>query len=268
MYLLAYMDDEEEVDIIKNMGEARYLYNLQSDFFHLYFMEFNDTSITLSTFDMHHRSNCSEMNRIVVNQFSIETQTWQHGNFTVEKFKDFEQCEIVFGAIMEQKLALEVMFNNTKTTQGVPVDYQGYATKLNAAIAQKLNFKIFYNPVFLVRAAIDEEHIYTLDKLWYLDAYPVVRCEMTSLRKLSYQGKGDAVATFNKIDHVILISRFSAYTILEKVFLPFEPEVWWWLIGSLVVIGGVSAVIVVFASPTVRMFVFGFQVSTPVLNLM
>jgi hypothetical protein len=67
-------------------------------------------------------------------------------------------------------------------------------------------------------------------------------------------------------DHVFLVPKPVPYTYLEKALLPFDSEVWFWLIGYLTV-GVIVIVVVSFASKKVQRFVFGLRVKTPMLNL-
>jgi hypothetical protein len=50
--------------------------------------------------------------------------------------------------------------------------------------------------------------------------------------------------------------------------LPFEIELWCWLIGTLVLLVAVAAVIQRFTPEFVQKFVFGSRVNTPILNMM
>jgi hypothetical protein len=70
----------------------------------------------------------------------------------------------------------------------------------------------------------------------------------------------------NTFDHVFLVTKPAPYTYFEKALLPFDDEVWFWLIGYLTV-GVIVIVVVSFASRTVQRFVFGLRVKAPMLNL-
>jgi hypothetical protein len=53
---------------------------------------------------------------------------------------------------------------------------------------------------------------------------------------------------------------------LDKALLPFDPEVWWWLIGFLTV-AVVAIIVLSFMKKKVKNFVFGSNVRAPLLNL-
>jgi hypothetical protein len=64
-----------------------------------------------------------------------------------------------------------------------------------------------------------------------------------------------------------LISKPKPYSFLEKALLPFDPEVWWWLIGFLA-FGVMVIVVVTFMNQKKQNFVFGLKVKAPLLNMM
>jgi hypothetical protein len=72
--------------------------------------------------------------------------------------------------------------------------------------------------------------------------------------------------TFLVTDYVFLVSRSPLYSFFEKALLPFDQEVWHWLIGFLAA-GLLVIVIVSFMSQKIRNFVFGLGIRAPMLNL-
>jgi uncharacterized protein YggT (Ycf19 family) len=55
---------------------------------------------------------------------------------------------------------------------------------------------------------------------------------------------------------------------IEKVFLPFEAEVWWWLVGTMSALVVISVMILKFPSNAIKNYVFGSKVNTPLLNML
>jgi hypothetical protein len=72
--------------------------------------------------------------------------------------------------------------------------------------------------------------------------------------------------SFLVTDYVFLVSRSAPYSFFEKALLPFDSEVWYWLIGFLAV-GLLVIVAVSFMSQKIRNFVFGLGIRAPMLNL-
>jgi hypothetical protein len=72
--------------------------------------------------------------------------------------------------------------------------------------------------------------------------------------------------SFLATNYVFLVSRYAPYSYLEKALMPFDSEIWYWLIGFMVV-GLLVIIVVSFMSNTVQNFVFGLNVRAPMLNL-
>jgi hypothetical protein len=71
---------------------------------------------------------------------------------------------------------------------------------------------------------------------------------------------------FLATDYVFLVSRSAPYSLLEKALMPFDADIWYWLI-VFVAFGLMVIVVVSFMSQKVRNFVFGLNVRAPMLNL-
>jgi hypothetical protein len=68
-------------------------------------------------------------------------------------------------------------------------------------------------------------------------------------------------------DFIFFVSRSAPYSFLEKALMPFDSEIWYWLVGF-VAIGILVIVVVTFMSQKVQNFIFGLRVRAPMLNLM
>jgi hypothetical protein len=256
-----YVDDEANKDFLdKHYVTVKGMRR----FFLDYFIEVNKTSITLSTFVQFQKPECDEGLRTKVNEFSIATQTWKTKKFEIDKFENLNQCEIQINLMYPQNLAMQVNFESGKVTK-----IQGYTTKFNDIVSHKLNFSFSYNPVRVIltgnKTKGEVEYVSKELKHAYLSY------DMNSLRKQSrYSNRNFNTGTkpFSKVDEIILISRFKPYTIVEKIFLPFQADVWRWLIGTLLVIALVVLAILTIATKTVQKFVFGSRVRTPLLNML
>jgi hypothetical protein len=233
-----------------------------------YFLEVNEASISLKTYRMFQQPNCREVKQVFVNQFSMATHKWENQKFWIEKFDNLNQCELVIDAIHPQNLALQIDFNNENTTT-----YRGYVTKLNDIISKKLNFSFVFNPTKKIDDYLNLEQLVIYEKFNKSLKYSDLQYEISSFRKSKIEGSFALLSTtwssrITTVDEVILVARFKPYTALEKVFLPFQDEVWYWLIGTLGFIVSISVVILIFASKKVQRFTFGSRVKTVMLNLM
>ena len=78
---------------------------------------------------------------------------------------------------------------------------------------------------------------------------------------------GFCLHPFSTIDVIFLVSQPALYTQFEKIFLPFQIEVWIWLMVSLA-IGVLVIFLLNFTSKHTQKFIFGLRVNTPALNLL
>jgi hypothetical protein len=265
LYFLTYVDEQRRMD--PYLGTFRSRFTSSPRFFHEYFLEVNRTAIILSTFEIFQQPECRDAIKVEVNEFSIPNLKWKSEKFSLEKFIDMNQCEIVVDAISPQNLALQFTFRGDRSTHIVT----GYVTKFNDIISKKLNFTFMYNPTYIVQYFNESVISFKYGRA-NITLPSDLRYQTSSFRKVSLEGSNGTAFTvtkgYTKVDEIILISRFKPYTILEKVFLPFEPEVWYWLLGSMLLISLISLVVLKFASKAVRKFVFGSRVTSPYLNMM
>jgi hypothetical protein len=274
-FLLIYIDDDPANKDYPE--ETMRFMGISWSFFLDYFLEVTKTSIILSTFDRFQQSDCHKINRFKVNEFSLATRKWESEKFVVDKFRNLNQCKVLFNMMYPQSLALQVDFDATKKPS-----YRGYVTKFNDIISKKMNFTFTFNPVRMVLRNDSvtryemtnysynsdyynsDYHVYSLRKLSMLE------WNETEVLKIAFKLQNDVIVTkgFVKVDVIIVVSGFKSYSMVEKVFLPFEAEVWWCLIGFLSGLAVIASVILVFASKRVRNFVFGLKVKSPLLNMM
>jgi hypothetical protein len=266
LYFLTYVDEQRRMDPYLETFRSRFTSSPR--FFHEYFLEVNRTAIVLSTFEIFQQPECRDAIRVEVNEFSIPNLKWKSEKFSLEKFTDMNQCEIIIDAIFPQNLALQYKeFRSNRSTHIVT----GYVTKFNDIISKKLNFTFIYDPIFLIQyfnESVISFKYHKADTTVPSD----LRYQVSSFRKVSLEGSNGTAFTvtkgYTKVDEIILISRFKPYTILEKVFLPFEADVWYWLLGVVLSLSLISLVVLKFAPKAMRKFVFGSRVSSPYLNMM
>jgi hypothetical protein len=267
LYLLTYSNEDNNGSISEDLTINRSEQFEFHRFFNQYFLKFNEGSITLSTYSLFQQPECRKSQLVKVNEFSFSAQKWQHDKFSVDKFNDLNQCEIAIEMVYPQNEALQVDFDADKNA----TNFRGYLTKISEIISQKLNFSFIYQPNklnFLMSPNKQNKVLETFNYQFLIKND--LRYELSSVQELSQENANAYTVTkeITHVDNVILISRFKPYSLIEKLVISFEPEVWYWLIGSLAVIALASSIIIVFASTTVRNFVFGSRVITPLLNMM
>jgi hypothetical protein len=258
MYVLTVVDEP-----MKDLNHSTFRHRGSTKFLLENFLIFSDPEvISLKTFQTFQQPDCKTFQEIEVNQFSRSTQKWKHGNFSLKKFENFNGCQMVVLAVYPQNFAVMVDTNKRKDRPRIPLKVTGYAAVFNDVISQNLNYTYIYN------AKEKGPRTDYFNSSLYVN-FPL---EVSSNRRMLMQHVNESVYyvtdSFTVADEIVLIPQTKPYSMLQKVFLPFEPELWYWLIGSLGVLTLVSIIVVYFTTTTVRRFVFGTRVRTPIMNMM
>jgi hypothetical protein len=198
----------------------------------------NKNYMDLITFQTFNQPDCRRFTPVTINRFSKVTKHWESRNFVIEKFRNFNGCELV-------------------VMQFSPQDF--YLTVVQNIVQETLNFK--------VKSVIID---------WYSNTNLTEMIphdfEMSANTLRTIEREGDQM--FYTLTHHItvvefffLVSRSTPLSHIEKVLLPFDPEVWYGLIVVLL-LSALVIVVVSFMRRQVRYFVFGLRVRSPLLNLM
>lgn len=163
---------------------------------------------------------------------------WMRDEFFPKPGTNFNRCKLRFG-ISYQSLGGRLVKKST---------IEGFNIFLMAAAAEHLNFSI----VFLPKNHKDEESI----------QFNLITKVQTPKSTKRYFG----TQPYHYEKLVIVVPPGQLYTSFEKLFLPFEIEVWTWIIITFVVVFS-TILIVNFLPPFVGDFVFGRNVVTPSLNV-
>jgi hypothetical protein len=141
-----------------------------------------------------------------------------NGNFVVDKFKNFNNCTLILAPKIPQEAMANATFSGNKLLK-----VTGYGPKIFSEIGKHLNYSIEYNPFFL--------NNYTF---FYDEMKQDMMISVGSNRNRAHYSRERGITTFpfTSNDFNFYASRFKPYTEFEKIFLPFENEIWWWAIGS------------------------------------
>lgn len=187
-----------------------------------------------------------------MNRFSSATKRWERSEFFLEKFSNFNGCELTIVVPYPYNSLADVVFDSNGTLMKV----SGEGNRIFEVIGENVNFAIRFNPF---NTASREFYNRSFGEDLKLYAFP--------MRFLSTLDNVCMSPPFRTYDDLILISRSKPYTQFEKLFLPFEIEAWTWMIVTLS--ATVATIFVLrFAPKYVQNFVFGTRVQTPVMNLL
>jgi hypothetical protein len=213
----------------------RSLYPLMHKHLNFLFDFEDDDMIHLVTFTTFQQPDCRKFHPLTINQFSKATKQWDDPRrFSIERFRNFNGCELI---IRHQRVL------------SLPS-----SALVHLEIEKSLNFKS-------IIVDIDLKHSREHDFIMALFSPRIIPALQRKGHKFSLTSH--CLIT----DYVFIVSRFAPYSFFEKALLPFDPEVWYWLI-SFVAVGLLVIIVVSFMSRKVRNFVFGLRVRAPVLNLL
>jgi hypothetical protein len=232
IYLSNFNGELEQISL-KELVDPRRLHR-----FSYYLLDRKD-SIELVTYTTFQQPNCREINQVTINRFSKESSKWKSDKFAIEKFRNFNGCElVVYRSFPENNFTFPIF-------------------KL---IRYSLNFK----PKFVVFDRSSQKYLTEEVPTDFKFKFESTRIELKKNENL----KKKRAITHYIFDgyHLLIVTRFPPYSMLDKALLPFDSEVWWWLIGFLTA-GVVSIIAVSFMRKRVKNLVFGSQVKAPLLNM-
>jgi hypothetical protein len=191
----------------------------------------NNDFIELTTFTMFEQPHCRQVNLKTINRYSVVSKEWANRSFAIEKFKNFNGCEL--------KIVGHFIGNDV--------------------------LRIFeYSLNFTTKLISQEERFMGIDIILAVTPMRLVRTNEHTGEILRFLSQTHHVS----ISHQVCVaSRPALYSFLEKALLPFDNEVWYWLIGILA-LAVLVIVFISFTSQKIQKFVFGSKVKAPFLNLM
>jgi hypothetical protein len=218
IHFIVYIDDLKPNSLENSVKNQQFL--KISPLRYQYFLTPNKTALTLKTFvTFQQLMECRQWKAIDVNRFDMETRTWDTNKFVVEKFRDLNGCELFVEANRNHQ-PFVLMYREGKRLPEI----LGSFVKVNNEVSKALNFTIVYN---------DNKQKKVEEPL--TNDYSLYR---NSIRRIYATGSGHvATAAISYVDFIIILAHFEPYTAFEKIFIPFDDDVWFWLIGTLIFIG-------------------------------
>lgn len=223
--------------------------------FETFLIRENENSLKLITFETFQQQNCDSWQRSEVNQFDEHLKNWKNREIFIEKFFNFNGCEIVAAAVFPEEPSFDAKFDD----EGKLKEVSGYEATINQLISKFLNYNLSFNPFNANTGQLYDETL-------QIDF--VIR---TGLVRLQDQNdlhmKLMTTQAFMVKNQIILITKSPRYSQFEKLFMPFELDVWIWL-SATYVIAVFTITVLTFFSRRFQDFVFGSKVRTPIMNLM
>lgn len=215
----------------------------------------NKSDISLITYETFQQPNCDGWKKTEINRFETKSQKWRREEIFRKKFLNFNGCEIVAIAIVPDEPVFKANFDKS----GKITEVFGYGATINKAISESLNYSLTFNLYNKYTGKIyDEAKGYDF----------VIRASL-----LRGQDQDDLHMTlmptqyFTSKNQIALITKSGQYSQLEKLLMPFEVEVWIWLLVTYL-IAVFTIAFMKFLPRKIQELVFGSNVTTPIINLM
>jgi hypothetical protein len=215
---------------------------IQELFLFLYFLCDSDDGnhFELVTFTLFNQPKCRQEQKVVINRFSKDSKKWESQKFAIEKFRNFNGCDLVV--------------HRPETSKYLDV-YNFIAPTLNITTIWTFQFGED------IVSDIPRSQVVKFD----LNYIPIPSRLISQFSIMEIRFAATHCITFS--DQTMIVSRSAPYTMAEKALMPLDNEVWYWLIGF-VVFGVVVIIVVSFMRRSVKDLVIGLGVKTPLLNLM
>lgn len=210
----------------------------------------HDKYIGLETFSWYTSLACNTSQMIEVNRFNKSSSRWMTKAFFPNMFDNFYGCNLVIG-VPSQSPALGIDFH----PDGSIANIWGYNALIIQNIAEHLNFTIVYNP-------------YDWAARSYHNKALAVDYRMLS-EPIQYIAYGDIFIseTYFFQTSTFMVPPGRLYTSFEKLFLPFDIEVWI-AISILFFVAFTTIAILRFSRRSWRIFVYGENNGNAVMNLL
>ena len=194
-----------------------------------YFLVREREHLKLITFEQFQQPSCRKWKRLEINRFSIEKRKWESKAFSTDKFRNLHRCSILVGAKVPQPPEIDVVFDEKRKFSYLI----GYAPKIIQEIGKSLNFTVEFNLLF---------------RDTKIQTYKMKKSDMnlyvTSVRRINARKRpGTTTFPFVVVDYIFRVSRFKPYSFFQKIFLPFEIDVWYWFMAAVSVFFAINFVV-------------------------
>ncbi|KAG5671220.1 hypothetical protein PVAND_001429 [Polypedilum vanderplanki] len=257
--ILIYCENENFIhfmmhELAQELGISRETFLI----YNVYFIITENSKIHLVTFDWFTENNCEKPKIKIINSFDTERKTWENSLTKYEKFRNFHNCEIVFGVMVTNA----VLGGGAKLiNNGTDVKYHGLTVEIMNFLSNHFNFKIYFQAFEM------------LDRRFSIKVHPNGNYKMPNICILITHQNIDemldllSIPSFVGQKLVVLVTPGEIYTSYEKLFMPFDKTAWSLLLLTFAIafltIGTLN-----FASKKLQNLVFGDKVRAPIFNVL
>lgn len=171
-------------------------------------------------------------------------------DFFPPRYQNFYGCELVISFSDNQEPAFIVDLHENGT-----LHVEGYAIEIIKELSKYFNYTITYNPF-----------IYNRKEYYKQTVKPDLSLLLLEISAVNDVSRNDLSHPIHMDQHFIAITRGELYTPFEKLFMPFELEVWICFVTTFII--SVITILVLKLLPrNIQTFVFGKRIWTPLMNL-
>jgi hypothetical protein len=200
------------------------------------FLIHENGKLSLRSFTMFSAQLCNSLQLLKVNEFSVKTLKWTSENYFAADGSNFHGCEIVFGMFYDWNKPLHWL-----------------TLLMTEAFAQSLNYSIDINTVSMQTGQFKTSK--RVDFFMYLNT-------------MNENFENNFISSpFAAYSYGLTVPYGEPYTPVEKLFLPFEIDVWLCFLLTFAIAYFFIFFVKKFSAPEVGNFIWGESVQTPTLNV-
>lgn len=259
-HFLVYIRSEE----YQNRRKFELIYRPETSYQFCFLFEMPNKSLALLTWQMFFHPLCNLCRRTVeVNRMSVKKKVWNRSVFFPNRFDDFHGC--VFPVTAYLNMPPLMHFKRSSRSLTHYDDGHGVLIRMHETIAKHLNFRFVYKVVKHDAETYDNVLLSNKIMKRFENGFSISPLALHFL----YDDSESIILTHpigTRVD-LFVIPLGELYTPFEKMFLPFDFDVWVWMIVTFST--GIVTILVVKLLPEhVRHFVFGKNVKSPLMNMM
>ena len=253
---LVYIDGYLNFELISKLNHP-----LLSHSSFIYQTRNHHVTLDLYFFQYFRSIKCNKLKMDMINTYKKATMKWETSEFFHANIADLQGCEVIVAFRFPEPLIYET------DSKG---NYEGYGMTLINEIGKSSNFTCNFKPYYTQPNRRNDDNKNYSDVFIFASSYR----EVASLRKTHFlynfygiSSKVYSTYPFTVVDVIFVVSQHAPYTQFEKVFLPFEIEVWYWIVVT-ITLAVLVIVVLKFCPKDTQNFVFGSRVKTPGLNVL
>lgn len=252
-HFLVYIED---VDIDRFLRDVETV-EVEKAIQFCYLIESSEHSLKLVTWQQFHQPNCRQWKLIELNEMTTAEKVWRKSDFFPKRFENFNNCELIVKS--PQLWPPFISFVKDKRSKTGFNKGKGIVIRVHETVSKALNFTTFFNVGYLPD---NHDKLKPSNETLKND----FRLGTSSLHLIVVANASCLTYAFATRVDLFLIPLGQPYTSFEKLFMPFDFDVWIWMIITLS--SGVTTILIVKLAPkSVQHFVFGRRVRSPIMNM-